>query len=118
MFLLKAIEIFFGIVTTHNDLPSYEKQILGSIYVFFTLFGYWVRGGGAPQGTQPSCAVFHPSCSEMEVSQPCLFDIVATHNDHARYVRHILGSIHVFFMVTGSVCHLGRPWDGFWLIIW
>ena len=35
---------FCGIVTTHNDHPSYVKHVLGSIYVLFTLFGYWVRG--------------------------------------------------------------------------
>ena len=30
---------FFDIVVTHNDHPSYVKHVLGSIYVFFTLFG-------------------------------------------------------------------------------
>ena len=34
------------IVTTQDDHPSYVKHFLGSIYVLFTLFGYWVRGGG------------------------------------------------------------------------
>ena len=39
--------ILFDIVTTQNDHPRYVKHVLGSIYVFFTLFGYWVpRGGG------------------------------------------------------------------------
>ena len=37
---------FFDIVTTQNDHPRYPKHILGSIYVFFTLYGYWVCGGG------------------------------------------------------------------------
>ena len=37
---------FFDIVTTQNDHPSYVKHVLGRIYVFFTLFGYQVGGGG------------------------------------------------------------------------
>ena len=55
---------FFDIVITQNDLSSYVKPVLGRIYVFFTLFGCWVRGGGGggSQGTgaQPAYAVFHP----------------------------------------------------------
>ena len=54
---------FFDIVTTQNDHPSYAKHVLGRIYVFFTLFGYHVGGGGGvSQGTgaQPAYAVFHP----------------------------------------------------------
>ena len=45
--------VFFDIVTTQNDHPSYAKHVLGRIYVFFTLFGYQVGGGGgggAPKG--------------------------------------------------------------------
>ena len=43
---------FFDISTTQYDHPRYVKHVLGRIYVFFTLFGYWVRGGGggAPKG--------------------------------------------------------------------
>ena len=37
---------FFDIVTTQNDHPRYVKHVLGRIYVFFTLFGNQVRGGG------------------------------------------------------------------------
>ena len=53
---------FFDIVITYNDHPRYVKHVLGRIYVFFTLFGYWVGGGGVSQGmgTQPAYAVFHP----------------------------------------------------------
>ena len=54
---------FFDIVTTHNDHPRYVKHVLGRIYVFLTLFGYQVRGGGGVSqgiGTQPVYAVFHP----------------------------------------------------------
>ena len=41
---------FFDIVTTQYDHPRYVEHVLGRIYVFFTLFGYWVRGGGSPTG--------------------------------------------------------------------
>ena len=37
---------FFDTVTTQNDHPRYVKHVLGRIYVFFTLFGYQVPGGG------------------------------------------------------------------------
>ena len=40
---------FFDILTTQYDHPSYAKHALGRIYMFFTLFGYWV-GGGSPKG--------------------------------------------------------------------
>ena len=52
---------FFDIVITQNDHPRYVKHVFGCIYVFFTLFGYWVGGGGGSQGigTQPAYAVFH-----------------------------------------------------------
>ena len=53
---------FFDIVTTQNDHPRYVKHVLGHVYMFFTLFGYWPHGGGVSQeiGTQPAYAVFHP----------------------------------------------------------
>ena len=35
---------FFDIVITQNDHSSNVKHVLGCIYVFVTLFGYW--GGG------------------------------------------------------------------------
>ena len=52
---------FYDIVTTQNDISSYAKHVLGRIYVFFTSFGYQVRGGGVSQGTgaQLAYAVFH-----------------------------------------------------------
>ena len=56
---------FFDIVTTQNDHPRYVKHVLGRIYVFFTLFGYQVGGGGRGGssqgiGTQPAYAAFQP----------------------------------------------------------
>ena len=54
----------FEIVITYSDHPGYVKHVLGCIYVFFTLFGYWAQagGGGVSQwiGTQPAYAVFYP----------------------------------------------------------
>ena len=43
---------FFDTVITQNDHPRHVKHVLGRICVFFTLFGYWARGGGggAPKG--------------------------------------------------------------------
>ena len=48
---------FFDIVTTQNDHSSYVKHVLGCIYVFSTLFGYWVGGGGGvlPRGWYATC---------------------------------------------------------------
>ena len=46
---------FFDIVTTQYDHPSYPKYVLGRIYMFFTLFGYWVGGGGLPRDWYTTC---------------------------------------------------------------
>ena len=55
---------FFDIVIAQNDHPRYVKHVLGAIYMFFTLFGNLVRGGGGgvsqAMSTQPACAAFHP----------------------------------------------------------
>ena len=54
---------FFEIVTTQYDHPRCVKHVLDRIYVFFTLFGYWVQGGAGVSpgiGTPPADAVFHP----------------------------------------------------------
>ena len=38
---IEVIGIYFlDILTTQNDHPRYVKHVLGSIYLFFTLFGY------------------------------------------------------------------------------
>ena len=56
----------FDIFTTHNNHPRYVKHVLNCIHVFFTLFGYWVLGGGVSQGigtlttSLPAYANFHP----------------------------------------------------------
>ena len=47
---------FFDTVTTYNDHPSYVTHVLGSIHVFFTLFGCWARGGGLPMDWYTTCS--------------------------------------------------------------
>ena len=71
---------FFDIVTTQNDHPSYGKHVLGRIYVFFTQFGKYVRGGGSPKGRVHNLLMqfFNPDSSKMEVFETCFFDIVTT----------------------------------------
>ena len=72
---------FYDIVTTQYDRPRYVKHVLGRIYVFFTLFGYWREGGGDSQGigTQPAYAGFFTlGSSKIEVSDP-FFCITSPH---------------------------------------
>ena len=49
---------FFDIVTTQHDHPSDLQHLSGRIYVFFTLFGYWVSEGSQGIGTQPTYTIF------------------------------------------------------------
>ena len=50
--------------------------------MFFTLFGYQVRGGGggAPKGLVHNLLMqfFTPDSSKIEVFETCFFDIVTT----------------------------------------
>ena len=43
--------------------------------------------------------------SKTKVSETYFFDIVATHNEHPSYVKHVLHSIYVFFTL-------------FWYLVW
>ena len=54
---------FFDIVITQYDHPGYVKHVLGRIYVFFTLFGYWVRGGGVLPGIGTQPRDWYTTCS-------------------------------------------------------
>ena len=94
---------FFDIVTTQNDHPRYVKHVLGRIYMFFTLFGYWVRGGGSPKGLVHNLLMHFltPDSSKIEVFETCFFDIVITQNDHSSNVKHVLGCIYVFVTLFG-----------------
>ena len=93
---VKASErCFFGMVTTHNDHPGYVKHVLGCIYVFFTGIGC-VGGGGSLHSLLVQ--FFTLGSSKIEVSERCFFFyMVTTHNHHPSYVKHVLGSIYVFF---------------------
>ena len=66
---------FFDIVTTQYDHPSYLKHVLGRIYMFFTLFGYWVGGGRSPKGLVHNLLMqfFTLDSSKMEVFTTCFF---------------------------------------------
>ena len=67
---------FFDIVTTQNDHPRYVKHVLGRFYVFFTLFGYWVGGGGgSPKGLVHNLLMQFVTLgsSKMEVFETCFF---------------------------------------------
>ena len=74
--------IFFDLVSTYNDHPRYVKHVLGRISVFFTLFGYWVRGGGggSPKGLVYNLLTqfFTLGSSKIEVYETYVFDIVIT----------------------------------------
>ena len=70
---------FFDIVTTQNDHPSYAKHVLGRIYVFFTLFGYQVGGGGGlPRDWCTTCFMqfLNPDSSKIEVFETMFFLIL------------------------------------------
>ena len=56
-------------MTTQYDHPRYVKHVLGRIDVFFTLFGYWVRGGGSPNGVVHNLLMqlFSPYSPKIEV---------------------------------------------------
>ena len=70
-------------------------HLLDSIYVYFTLLGYLVGGGGRlPMDLCTTCSCsFSPWIAQIKVIESSFFDIVATHNDHPSYVKHVLGSI-------------------------
>ena len=59
-------------------IPSYAKHVLGRIYVFFTLLGYQVGGGGggAPKGRVHNLLMqfFNPDSSKIEVTSQRLLD--------------------------------------------
>ena len=63
---LKFSKLIFLIpLIVQNDHARYVKHFVGRIYLFFTLFGYWVFswcGGGVANGigTQRACVIFQP----------------------------------------------------------
>ena len=103
---------FFDMVTIQNDHPCYVKQVFGRIWVFFTLFGYWVGGGeGAPKGLVHNLLmqVFTLDSSKIEVFKTCFFDIGTTHYDEPGYLKHVLGRVYMFFILFGYPVGGGSP---------
>ena len=50
---------------------------------------------------------FTVGSSKIEVFETYFFDIVTTHYDHPRYVKHVLGRIYMFFILFGYLPHRG-----------
>ena len=73
--------VFFDIVTTHNDHSSYVKHSLGGSYLFFTLFGYWVWGGG---GASPNGVVHHLLVQIFTLGRSKLEVLVFLYGDHSQ----------------------------------
>ena len=74
-------ETYFDIVTTHNDRPSYVKHFLGSVYVFFTLFGDCGGGGVGNEVVHNLlflCLFFALCSSKIKVFETYFFDTVIT----------------------------------------
>ena len=51
--------------------------------------------------------LFTMASSKIEVFESCFYDIVATQNDHPRYVKHVSDRIYVFFTLFGYWAHGG-----------
>ena len=92
---------FLDVVATQNDHSTYLNHVLGSIYVFFTLFGYWVpEGGGVSQGIgrHPAYDVFHPrTAQKSQFPKLISLDIVITQIDQPTYVWCVLRLFDEFF---------------------
>ena len=61
----------------------YVQHLLGRVYVFFTLFGYWARGaggGGSPNGLVHNLPkqFLNLDGSTIKVFETYFFDIVIT----------------------------------------
>ena len=75
-------------------------HVLGRIFLFFTLFGFLVRGGGGGQtGLVHNLLMqsFTLGSSKIEVSETYVFDIVITQNDYPSYAKHILACFYMVF---------------------
>ena len=69
----------------------------------FTQFGKYVRGGVPPEGLVHNLLMqfFTLDSSKIEVFETCFLYVMATQNDHPRYVRHALGCIYMFSTLFG-----------------
>ena len=86
-------------MTTYNDEICYVKHVLAPLYVFFTLFGCGVGGGGLPRGLGHNLLMQFSrlSSSKLEISETDFFDILAIQNDQISYVKHVLAPLYVVF---------------------
>ena len=66
---------FSDTVITENDHPRYVSHVLGRIYVFFTLAGYYFCGGGYPKGLVHNLRIqlFPLRNPKIEVFENCFF---------------------------------------------
>ena len=72
--------------------------------MIFTLFGIRsLGGGGAPKGLKCNLLMQFstPGSSKIEIFETYFFDIVTTQYDHPRYVKHVLGCIHMISTLFG-----------------
>ena len=62
---------FFDTVSAYNDHSSCVKHVLGGVYVFFTLFGLWVRGM-SPKGLVHNLRqLFRRGSSKIKIAETC-----------------------------------------------
>ena len=80
--------------------------MLGSICAFFSLFGYWVYAGGWGGEGSPKGLVDNLLLQIFVPESYFFFNLVATHNDQSRFVKHALGRIGVLFTILRA-CVLG-----------
>ena len=71
---------FYDIMTIQCDYPRYVKHVLGRMYVFATLFGCLLQGGGSPNGRVYNLLMqfFTLGRSKIEVSETYFFDTMIT----------------------------------------
>ena len=82
---------------------------------FFTLFGYWLwGGGGSPQGLVHNLLLqfFSLGKSKSAVSDTYFFHTVTTQNDHATYAKqHSCVFLHVMWVLAAGRGGGGFPRD-------
>ena len=99
---------FFDTLTIQNDQSSYIKHGFALLYVFFTLFGYWLcwgggRGRGLPRDPGHNLLLQFPSLgsSKMELSTTDFFDTLTIQNDQISHIKHGLAPLYVFLPYLG-----------------
>ena len=81
-----------------------------AVYMCFSpYFGSRLRMGGSHGiGTHPAYAAFQPGQLKSRSFRSFLLYMVTTKNDRARYVKHVLANMYVFFTLFGFyVCVWG-----------